>query len=311
VTEPRPLVRRPARGAADAACARAARRRFAAFLGAGVAGLVAGPVLAREGVDVGPPSSLAQLVPAEQVERAAQEQYLALLRQSGERRSLAPAEHPQLRRLRAIAERIIPFTYEWNPRARQWRWEVNLIGSNQINAFCMPGGKIAFFYGILERLQLSDDEVAMVMGHEMTHALREHARKQLSKGLLTNGAFEIGAAVLGLGTGGRILADAGRQLLTLEFSRSDETEADLVGLELAARSGYDPRAGVTLWQKMAEASERAPVELLSTHPSGPTRISDIKANLPKVEGLYARAPKPQVRFAPPVPPVPREPARRG
>ncbi len=293
--------------ARGAACARPGRRRFIRLAGAGAAALLAGPALAREGVEVGPPSTLAKLVSAEQIESAAQQQYLSLLRQTGERRSLAPPDHPQLRRLRYIAERIIPFSYEWNPRARQWHWEVNLIGSNQINAFCMPGGKIAFFYGILERLQLSDDEVAMVMGHEMTHALREHAREQMGKSMATQGALEIGAAVLGLGSGGRLLADMGRQLLTLEFSRSDETEADLVGLELAARSGYDPRAGITLWQKMAEASQHAPVELLSTHPSGPSRISDIRANLPKVEGLYAKAPKPEQRFAPP--PL-RAPARR-
>jgi predicted Zn-dependent protease len=290
------------------------RRRFARLLGAGAAALVAWPALAREGVDVGPPSALARLVPAEQIESASTGQYVALLRQNAARRSLAPPDHPQLRRLRAIADRIIPFSYDWNPRARQWRWEVNLIGSKQINAFCMPGGKIAFFYGILDRLQLSDDEVAMVMGHEMTHALRDHARKQMSKSMLTSGAFEIGAAVLGLGSGGRLLADAGRQLLTLEFSRADETEADLVGLELAARSGYDPRAGVSLWQKMAEASQRSSVELLSTHPSGPTRISDIKANLAKVEGLYAKAAKPDVRFGPPgarsaSEPPPRAPPR--
>ena len=134
---------------------------------------------------------------------------------------------------------------------------MNLIGSKQINAFCMPGGKIAFYYGILDRLQLSDDEVAMVMGHEMTHALREHAREQMGKNMATRGAIEIGAAIFGLGSGGRLLADMGGQLLTLRFGRADETEADLVGLELAARSGYDPRAGITLWEKMAAASQRA------------------------------------------------------
>jgi Putative Zn-dependent protease len=139
----------------------------------------------------------------------------------------------------------------------------------------------------------------MVMGHEITHALREHAREQLGKTYATRAAIEIGAAVFGLGTGGRLLADMGGQLLTMEFSRENETEADLVGLELAARSGYDPRAGVTLWQKMAAANQRGTVELLSTHPSGPTRISGIQANLPKVAGLYERAAKPAERFEPP------------
>jgi predicted Zn-dependent protease len=176
---------------------------------------------------------------------------------------------------------------------------VNLIGSKQINAFCMPGGKIAFFYGILNELKLNDDEVAMIMGHEMTHALREHAREQMGKTMATRGAIEIGSALLGLGSGGRLLADMGGQLLTLRFGREDESEADLIGLELAARGGYDPRAGVSLWKKMASANSRAPVELLSTHPSGPTRISDIELNLPKVMPLYERADKPGRRFGPP------------
>jgi Zn-dependent protease with chaperone function len=275
------------------------RRSVLRLLGSLTASAGAGIAFAREGVDVGPPSVFAKAVPAEQIERAAAGQYLQLLRQNAGQHSLAPESHPQLRRLRAVAARIIPHTYDWNPRARQWKWEVNLIGSRQINAFCMPGGKIAFYYGILERLQLTDDEVAMVMGHEMTHALREHSREQLGKTYATRAAIEIGAAVFGLGNGGRLLADMGGQLLTMEFSRENETEADLVGLELAARSGYDPRAGVTLWQKMAAANERGTVELLSTHPSGPTRISDIRANLPKVEGLYERAEKPAERFGPP------------
>ena len=274
------------------------RRAFLRLAGAGAA-TAAWPAWAREGVDVGPPSALTQLVPAEQVESAATGQYASMLSQASQQRAVGPADHPQVRRLRYIAARIIPFTAEWNPRAKSWRWEVNLIGSKQVNAFCMPGGKIAFYYGILDRLQLSDDEVAMVMGHEMTHALREHAREQMGKTMATRGAIEIGAAIFGLGGGGRLLADMGGQLLTLRFGRADESEADLVGLELAARSGYDPRAGITLWEKMAAASQRGSVELLSTHPSGPTRISDIRANLPKVEGLYARAPKPDERFAPP------------
>jgi len=275
------------------------RRRLVRLLGAGAAAVVAGGAFAREGVEVGPPSVFTNAVPAEQIERAASGQYAQLLAQGRGQGKLASANHPQLKRLRVIASRIIPFTYEWNPRARQWKWEVNLLDSPQINAFCMPGGKIAFFYGILEKLKLSDDEVAMVMGHEMTHALREHSREQLGKTFATRAAIEIGAAVFGLGTGGRLLADMGGQLLTMKFSRTDETEADLVGLELAARSGYDPRAGITLWQKMAAANQKAPVELLSTHPSGPSRISDIRANLPKVEGLYERADKPRERYEPP------------
>jgi len=276
------------------------RRSFVALLGG--AALAAGGLPeagAREGVEVPPPSQLSKLVSAQQVEQAAAKQYNEMLGQASQKRALAPPNHPQVERLRFISERLIPHTYEWNPHARNWRWEVNLIGSKQINAFCMPGGKIAFFYGILNELKLNDDEVAMIMGHEMSHALREHAREQMGKTMATRGAIEVGSVLLGLGSGGRLLADMGGQLLTLRFGREDESEADLIGLELAARGGYDPRAGVSLWKKMASANSRAPVELLSTHPSGPTRISDIELNLPKVMPLYERADKPGRRFGPP------------
>jgi predicted Zn-dependent protease len=293
------------RHAAGCVCALHARRRLA--LGAmGLAALaVAGaPAWAqREGVDVGKNSSFAKLVPAEQVEQAAAQQYVQMQRQAASKQALAPDDHPQLVRLRYIAKRIIPYTSEWNRRAAQWQWEVALIGSPQINAFCMPGGKIAFYWGILQKLQLNDDEVAMIMGHEMAHALREHARERMGKSFATRGALELGSALLGLGNTGRLVAGMGEQLLTLTFSRSDESEADLVGMELAARAGYDPAAGVTLWRKMAAASKGAPPEFLSTHPSGTTRIEEIEANLPKVQGLYERAPKPERRFGPP-PPAP-------
>jgi predicted Zn-dependent protease len=275
------------------------RRLFTgALLAAGAA--AHWPALAREGVEVGKKSIFAGAVSAEQIEQAAGQQYVQMQRQAAQQRALAPADHPQVVRLRAIAQRLIPYTYEWNERARQWKWEVNLLGSKQVNAFCMPGGKIAFYLGILEQLQLSDDEVAMIMGHEMTHALREHARERMGKTMATRGAIEVGAAIFGLGGVGRMAADMGGQLLTLKFGREDESEADLVGIELAARAGYDPRAGVTLWQKMAAANKNAPPQFISTHPSGPTRISDIEKNLPKVAGLYARAEKPPQRFAPPV-----------
>ena len=267
------------------------RRRL--FTGALLAAC-AGAALGREGVDVGSQSALSRLVSADQVEQAAQQQYRQLLQQASQQRALAPVDNGQLVRLRSISQRIIPHTYEWNARARQWKWEVNLIGSKQINAFCMPGGKIAFYYGILDQLKLNDDEVAMIMGHEAAHALREHAREQMGKRAATRIGAGVLSAVLGLVNTGDALLNMGSQLLTLKFGREDETEADLVGIELAARAGYDPRAGITLWQKMAKASKGAPPPFLSTHPSGPSRIRDIEVNLPKVEPLYARASKPSL-----------------
>ena len=244
---------------------------------------------AREGVEMRGTSAFARLVPAEDVERSASVQYAQMMQEANAKNALASKDNPQLIRLRAIATKIIPFSLEWNDRAKSWKWEVNLIGSNQINAFCMPGGKIAFYTGILEQLKLTDDEVAMIMGHEIAHALREHARERIGKGAATN----IGAGVLsqlfGLGQVGQTLTNYGAQLLTLQFSREDESESDLVGMELAARAGYDPRAGVTLWQKMGAASKGAPPQWLSTHPSGTSRIAEIEANLPKVMPLYEKA----------------------
>jgi predicted Zn-dependent protease len=247
--------------------------------------------MAREGVDVGGNSAFNMLVSADTVEQSAGQQYAQMLQQAAAKNALGPKDHPQVRRLRGIAKNIIPFAIEWNPRSRDWRWEVNLIGSKQINAFCMPGGKIAFYSGILEQLKLTDDEVAMVMGHEIAHALREHARERMGKNAATGLGANLIGQFFGLGQLGQTVTNYGAQLLTLQFSRSDESEADLVGMELAARAGYDPRAGVTLWQKMGAASKGAPPQWLSTHPSGSTRISEIEMNLPKVMPLYERARK--------------------
>ena len=238
-----------------------------------------------QGVDVGKPSAVMRLVPAAQVERMAEQQYAQLLAQAREQRALAPEGHPQLVRLRAIAGRVITHANRFNAKAERWQWEVNLIGSKQVNAFCMPGGKIAFYTGILDRLKLTDDEIASVMGHEVAHALREHARARIAKGQLT----ELGASVLGQIIGQGRYADLfriGGDLLTLRFSREDETEADVIGLELAARAGYDPRAAVSLWQKMQAADGRAPPQWLSTHPSSGSRIEEIERQLPNVLPLY-------------------------
>ena len=262
-----------------------ARRAFLLAAGASAAA----PVLAQ--VEVGSASSLRKLVPAETLENSAAQQYQQMLQQAKAQRALAPAGHPQLQRLHAIAKRLIPHAAPWNDRARQWRWEVNLIGSSQVNAFCMPGGKIAFYTGILDQLKLTDDEAAMVMGHEMAHALREHARERIAKTQGTNLALRLGSQLLGLGDLGNVAASLGGQLLTLQFSRSDESDADLVGLELAARAGYQPSAAVSLWQKMGNAtgSTQGGLAFLSTHPSGPARIRELQSNVPKVQGLYEAA----------------------
>ncbi|WBS03778.1 M48 family metallopeptidase [Pseudoduganella sp. SL102] len=220
-------------------------------------------------------------------------QYDALLKEADQKDALVDDNHPQVQRLRAIAKRIIPHVGRWNPEAADWNWEVNLLNSDQVNAFCMPGGRIAFFTGILTKLNMTDDEVAMVMGHEIAHALREHARKRQGESQVAAIAGKLGgiaaSALFGIDPnltdfGGRMAAQAA----VLKFSRGEETEADLVGIDLAARAGFDPRAGIALWQKMGAVNARAPIEFLSTHPSGETRIAEMNKSMPLVLPVYAR-----------------------
>jgi predicted Zn-dependent protease len=196
-----------------------------------------------------------------------------------------------LNRVRAIATRLEPQTQIFRPDAPGWNWEVNVLESDQLNAFCMPGGKIMFYSGLIKTLNLTDDEIAIVMGHEIAHALREHSREQMSQAVVAQGAIGLGAALLGLGQGSAALANQGYEaLIATRFSRGDESEADRIGLELTARAGYDPRAGVTLWQKMINASQgAAPPELLSTHPASANRIQEIQGLLPTVLPLYEAA----------------------
>jgi Zn-dependent protease with chaperone function len=257
--------------------------------GLGFTALMAGTAHAQ--VEVGQASNMRKLIPAETLEASARQQYRQTLGEADSKGALAPDDYPQLKRLRAIAARLIPYTAQWNPDSRKWKWEVNLIGSKQINAWCMPGGKIAFYTGILDQLQLNDDEVAMIMGHEMAHALREHSRERLAKSRATSMGLSVASQLLGLGQVGDIAANLGTQLLTLKYGRDDETEADLVGLEIAARGGFKPEASVQLWKKMlgATGGGKGQPSFLSTHPSGNNRIQELEANLPKVAQLYEQA----------------------
>lgn len=196
-----------------------------------------------------------------------------------------------VRRVREIGRRMRPHTGVFRNDAPDWNWELNVLESDQLNAFCMPGGKIMFYSALIEQLDLSDAEIAVVMGHEVAHALREHSREQMSQALAAQTAIGVGAAIFGVGQQGVDLAGTGYQaLIATRFSRTDETEADRIGLELTARAGYDPRAGVTLWQKMIAANEGGrPPELLSSHPAEANRIREIESLLPTVMPLYAAA----------------------
>jgi len=233
------------------------------------------------------------LLPASTVERSAGQQYGQLLRAAQEKNALN-RDPRQLERLRNIARQLIPHATRFNKDAQKWRWEVNLISSKSVNAFCMPGGKIAFFTGILESLQLTDAEVATIMGHEIGHALLEHGRARMSEEVLKSVGISAAAALFNLGqVSAGMLAQAANLAVSLPYARKQESDADLVGLELAARAGYDPRAAVAVWQKMTKYAQSAggqPPQFLSTHPSNENRIKEIEANLPRVMPLYKKAP---------------------
>jgi predicted Zn-dependent protease len=234
------------------------------------------------------------LVSSEEMDKSAAIAYQKVLQQESGKGNVN-RDPQQVARVRQIATRIIPHTVVFRKDAPGWKWEVNVITSPQINAWCMPGGKIAFYTGILEKLQLTDAEAAAIMGHEIAHALREHGRERASQQLATSlGAAAVGA-VLGIGQGGADLAGlVGQVTFLLPYSRLHETEADRIGVELAARGGYDPRAAIALWQKMAKiAGDGGPPALLSTHPSNEDRIKDLGVFSQRVMSLYEQAQKTQ------------------
>lgn len=237
----------------------------------------------KDGVDV--QRSRLLLLPAATVEKSASQQYSQMMRGAAQKNALN-VDRQQTERLRNIARALIPHSTRFNPDAAKWRWEVNLLSSRQVNAFCMPGGKIAFFTGILDQLQLTDDEVAVIMGHEIGHALLEHGRARMSQQVLKNVGISVAAAVFNLGqVSAELLGQAAHLAVSLPYARKQETDSDLVGMELAARAGFDPRAAVSVWQKMQKLAQKAggqPPQFLSTHPSHESRIREIEANLPKV-----------------------------
>ena len=196
------------------------------------------------------------------------------------------------KRVQAIANRLIAQAPTFRADAAQWKWEVNLIKSDEMNANCGPGGKIFVYSALIDNLKLTDDELAAVMGHEIAHALREHGREAMSKAYGIEMAKQGAGALFGLGQDSLALADTVANYgMTLPNSRSNENEADLIGLELSARAGYNPNAAITLWNKMAKASEGAPPEFMSTHPASDSRIASLQAAIPKVMPLYQQAKK--------------------
>jgi predicted Zn-dependent protease len=233
---------------------------------------------------------------AKQVDGMAAQSYVSTLKDAEKKKALNPNPQ-QTERVRAIAKRLIAQTGTFRLDALDWKWEVNVQDSKEVNAYCMPGGKIMVYTGLIEKLNATDDELAAVMGHEIAHALREHGRERMSEAYAEQVGL-LGLAVL-LGTNESTKKNAGAYVqaasvatavaLTLPHSREHEREADRIGLELSARAGYDPAAAISLWQKMAKEGGQKPPEFLSTHPADESRIADMQRLLPVVTPLYEEA----------------------
>jgi predicted Zn-dependent protease len=192
-------------------------------------------------------------------------------------------------RVKRITDRLIAQARIMYPPSREWKWSVAVIDEPALNAWCMPGGKMAIYTGIVRKLNLSDAEIAQVMGHEIAHAMLGHGRERMSRAIAMQGGMTIGSIVAGRDLS--VLAPVADIALTLPNSREGESEADRYGIELAARAGFDPRAAVRLWEKMTQASGNGPPQFLSTHPSAGNRIQALNALVPSMMPIYERAPK--------------------
>ena len=215
--------------------------------------------------------------------------------QKAKEKNILITSGPEYDRLKAISNRLISQTGVFRDDTRQWNWQLVLIDAPILNATCAPGGKITFYTGLIEQLNLTDDEIAAIMGHEIAHALREHGRERLSQAMAQSAVTNIALAAAG-GYGSAISAanQAAQYVLVLPNSRQNESEADAIGVELAARAGYNPQAAITVWQKMNKATQgKGTFEFLSTHPSGDTRIEQLSELMPAVQPLYMAAPKPK------------------
>lgn len=231
------------------------------------------------------------LLPASTVNNMSSQSYQETLKEADKKKTLN-ADPAMVQRVRNISNKLIAQVGVFRPDATKWKWEVNVEKNDQLNAYCMPGGKIMVLSGLVEKINATDDELGAVIGHEIAHALREHGRERMSQAYIQQFGLQALASVIG-GTAGSMAAQGaglGSQLFfSLPNGREQEREADKMGLELSARAGFNPDAAVTLWQKMSANNKGAPPEFLSTHPASENRIKDLQALAPKVRPLYEAA----------------------
>ncbi len=226
-------------------------------------------------------------VSSEEVNEGSAKAYAQMMAEA-QKKGVLDKDPAMLKRVQDITKRLIPHTTVFRPDAAKWPWEVHVISVDEVNAWCMPAGKMAMYTGLIQKLNATDDEIAAVMGHEIAHALREHARERMSRQMGTQLGVGLLGAIFGVGELGQSIAgNVANVAINLPNSRLHETESDRIGVELAARAGFDPRAAIGLWEKMAKLSGGGqPPKWLSTHPSHEDRINDLRQYAEKVMPLY-------------------------
>ncbi|ALP63997.1 peptidase M48 [Paraburkholderia caribensis] len=230
------------------------------------------------------------LIPSPMLEAQSAEEFDQIARGAEHMSRLYPSSDAHVKRVQSIVDKLVPYALKWNDRAKNWKWDIAVLRSPDVRVYCLPGGKIIVYGGMLDKIKPNDNELGMLLGHEIAHALREHARErlgeqqaaQLGSGSIPQlfGLADLGEAPLGIGT----------QLLEMKYERADETEADVIGSEIASRAGFDPRAAITLWDKLAVATRSNRDQgFIYVHPYNPTRRADIMKRLPDMLPLYAKA----------------------
>jgi Zn-dependent protease with chaperone function len=231
-----------------------------------------------------------RLIPSPTLEAQAAAEYAEIVRGAAHSDRLYPSTDPRVQEVQALVDRLEPYALKWSDRVKNWKWEVAVIRSPDIRMYCLPGGKIVVYGGLLDKVKLNENELGMLFGHEIAHAVREHVRErlgeqqeaQLSQGTVPQlfGLADLGVFPLGIGS----------QLFEMHYGRADETEADVIGSDIAARAGFDPRAAITLWDKLAAATRSDRDQgFIYVHPYTSARRDDILKRLPDMLPLYSKA----------------------
>lgn len=245
--------------------------------------------------------SQAMIVSDDSAAQQSNQAYSQLLNEAAQKRALDDDTY-QLSRVQSIAKPLVVQAVKMRPDTQKWQWDVHVLKSSEVNAWCMAGGKMAVYTGLLQKIQPTDDELAAVLGHEISHAMLSHQAEKMSRAMMQQAGITAGviaASVFGVNVRGLAgLADSAATVaLQLPNSREAETEADTIGLELSARAGFNPGAAVTLWQKMLKAGGGGAPEWLSTHPNPETRIAAMQAKSKQLMPIYEA-----VKQGKPVPP---------